>query len=365
MQETHELEHELTRIGLGQEIRKSGTKLMEGFHKVENEMADTGLDKEVQKGEHNLEDEFHKPEYDQHKLGLGQDLRRGEYDLKRGSSHGQRSRSNESIFRARGESFGRSAVKGAAMAAEYGTMAFDRAPSTNRASSSRPNVPRPSHDMINPKDQRTLGSICQPSTGATHPQGVPGLHPAPNAQIFTQPPANIQKPLSMKEPAHHPLLQMPQPGHNHGPSGRFLLLTREWTRLQGGCRVQGHMQRSQKPVRKPVLPPRPQVSPQQQTLARMPPPAEIQALQGIPQHPLQPQSSQRAQQSPSQPQHAQEAPLHPLQLRHSQNAQRHSQSAIHPNPQPPHPQGAPQHPHNIIPQHPQPPDRHGPPQQNK
>ena len=250
MREAHKLEHEFPHVGVGQEIRKGGAKLMRELHKVENEMANTGLGEEVQKGEHDPEDDFHKLKYEQHKLGLGQDFRRGEHDLKAGmrkvadhlhSEEQSMVREAEAVNRSveHGvERLGRSAVKGAAIAGGLGTMALDHTRSANRASSPRPNVPRPSQGMINPNDQRAPGNTRQPSTGELHPQGVPGLHSAPNAQSFNQPPANIQKPPSIVEPPHPPTPQTPQPGHNHGPSSsqqshpsqtpeEFLLLAQE------------------------------------------------------------------------------------------------------------------------------------------
>ena len=158
MREAHKLEHEFPHIGLGQEIRKGGAKMMEELHKFENEMANTGLGGEVQKGERHLEDE-------QHKLGLGQDLRREEHDLKAGmrkladhlhSDEQAMGRGAEAASRSveHGvERLGRFAVRGAAIAGGLGTMALDHALSANRVSSPRPNVIRPSHGIVNPKDQ--------------------------------------------------------------------------------------------------------------------------------------------------------------------------------------------------------------------
>ena len=231
MRDAHKLEHEFPHIDLGQEIRKGGAKLMEEFPRVENEMADTGLGEGVQKGELHLEDEFHKLEYDQHKLGLGQDLLRGERDLKAGmhkvadhlhSDEQAIGRGAEAASRSveQGiERLGRSDVKGAAIAGGLGTMVLDHALSANHASSPGPNVRRPSHGIISPKDQRTPGNAWKPSTGEPHPQGVSGLHLAPNAQSCIQPPASIQRPPSIVEPPHPPPAQTPQPGYNHGPSG--------------------------------------------------------------------------------------------------------------------------------------------------
>ncbi|KAF6225397.1 hypothetical protein HO173_012726 [Letharia columbiana] len=383
--EVHKLEQEFPHIGLGQEFRKGEQNLMGDIHKIENEVANTGLGQEIRKGENHLVDEFHKLEHELPHLGLGQDLRRGEHDLKQSlneaADHLRRDehalgKGAEAVGRSveHGlENIGRFAVDGVAIAGGLGVMPFDHAESGKSAPSPRPNVLQPGHGMINPNGQQMPRNTHQPGAGGPHPLGAPGAHPALNVQRLNQAPANHQNRPSIVEPPHHPLApQTPQRGHNRGPSGSqhpHLSPSSSPTRVPspgpGMNKITpgrtpspspGNNQRSQMPVRKPVLPPRPQGAPQHPSQPQHPQgapqhPSQPQHPQGAPQHPPQPPHPQGAAQHPSQPQHPQGAPQHPPQPQHPQGAPQHP-------PQPQHPQGAPQHP--PQPQHPQGAPQHPP-----
>lgn len=352
MEDTHKLEH--AHIGLRQEFRKGEANLMGDIHKVENEIADTGLGQEVRKGEYHLLHEFHKLEHESPHLALGQDLRRGEYDLKQGLHEaGDHLRRDEHALGRGAEAAGRSvehmvervgrlAVEGATIAGGLGMMALDHARSGNRAPSPRPNVPQPGRGMMNPDGQRMPNTTHQAGAGGPRPPGAPGPHPASNNQRPNQPPANhLNRPSIVEPPRHPPTPHTPQPSHDGGPSGGqqphlspILSPARAPSPGPAMNKTPGNNQRSQMPIRKPVLPPRPQGSPQQRPPIAVPP------------HP-QPQNPQAAPQQPPQVQIPKNAPQHP-----SNSMPQHFQSTPQRPPQPQRPQGASQHPENKMSQHP-------------
>ena len=283
--EVHKLEHEFPHTGLGKEIRKSEANLMGGIHKVENEMANTGLGREVQKGEHLLVHDSHKLEHNLPHLGLGQDLRRGEHDLKQGlheaADHLQGDeqalgRGAEAAGRAAehgAEHIGKFAVEGAAVAGGLGMMALNHAGSGNSTLSPKPNLPQHGHGMINPNAMHMPSNTRQPGVGASGP------YPAPDVRRSSQLPVqNQNRPSIVEPPHHHPTPQMSQPGHNRQPSSsQQPHLSPSLSPSLSPVRAPssgpaldknplertpspspGTTQRSQTPVRKPVLPPRPQ-----------------------------------------------------------------------------------------------------------
>ncbi|CAF9906858.1 hypothetical protein IMSHALPRED_005374 [Imshaugia aleurites] len=378
MGDVHKFEHEFPHTALGQEIREGEAKVMGDIHKVENEIANTRLGQEIRRGEHHLLDGFDELEHELPHLGLDQDLRKGEHELKQGlqEADDNQRRGKQALGRgaeaagrsvAHGaEHIGRLAVEGAAMAGGLGMMA------------------------LGPNGQRVSSTTQKP--GPNLP-GASGPHPAPNVRRPNQPPTNNQNRPSIVEPPQYPptpqMSQMLQSGHDRGPPGsqqpRLSPSPSPARALSPGLAMNksppGRMpspssrnnQSSQTPIRKPVLPPRPQGSPQQRPPITVPP--HPQHPQGAPQYPSQAQHPQAqhpqgSYQHPSQaqhpqgasqqlhqaqhpqgaPQHPQGAPQHPPQSQHPQGVQPHPSQ----HPQPPHPQGVPQHPQTTIPQHPPP-----------
>ncbi|CAD6569210.1 MAG: hypothetical protein ASARMPREDX12_002249 [Alectoria sarmentosa] len=386
MGEVYKLEHEFPHTGMGQETRKGEAKVMGDIRKVENEMANTGLGQEIRKAEHDLQDEFHRLEHELPHLGLGQDLQKGEHDLKQGLHEAAVYLRRDEHALGRGaeaagrsvehgaEHIGKFAVEGAAIAVGLGMMALDHPGSGNRASSPESNVSRPGHGMI---DQRMPSNTHQPGAGGPHPPAAPGPHPAPNVQRLNQPPAKHENRPSMVEPLHHaPIPQMLHPGHNQQPNSPGPATNKSLPGRIPSPSPETN-QRSQMPVRKPVLPPRPQRSPQQRPPNAIPPHPQSQHPQAGPQHLPHVQSPQNIPQHPPQPQRPQRAPQHPPQPQYPQDAQSHRLNRMPQHPQPPHPRGASQqrqspnarpqhpplqhpssalpHPPNTMPQQPQPP----------
>lgn len=391
MGEVHKLEHEFPHTGLGQEIRNGEANLMGDIHKVDNKMANTGVGREVQKGEHLLVDDFHKIEHDLPHLGLGQDLRRGEHKLEQGlhevtdylhrgeqaSVRGAEAAGRDVKHGA--EHIGKFAAEGAAIAGGLGMMALDHAESEISTLSPKPNVPQAGQGMINPNALRMPSNTRQLGAGA------PGPHLASNVQRSNQAPMHNQNRPSTVEPSHHaPNPQMSQPSHDRRPSSTqqpHLSPNLSSARAPSpGTALSrnplgrtpspspGNKQRSQTPVRKPVLPPRSQESSQQRpSTARSSQPQPQPQHPPQPQHLPQPQHPQGAQPPPPQPQHSQGAQSHPRNItpQHPQapNPQgtTQPQSTVSQHPPPQHSSSAPHYPLNAMPPHPQAPQRSRPP----
>ena len=388
--EVRKLEHEFPRPRLEQEIRKEGARLVEDIRKVENDLAKTGFGQEVGKGEHHLMDKIQRLEHDLSDLGLGQDLRRGEQDLKQGLQEAAAHLRKDEQALGKGaeaagqsakdglEHVGRLAVKGTAIAGKLGMMALDHAGSGNNVFRAKTDVGQPGHDMVTHISQQTPSKPHQPTTDLPRPTEAPDLQSASKDRRSSPLPAKDTKRPPIAEPPRHPQApQGSQPGHSHGPSdnkqphfspipppARNPFSSPATNKSPLGRMPSpspGNNQRSQAPVRKPVLPPRTQGSSNQKPPTAMPPHSQPQRPQGAPQHPPQPQHPQDAQSHPShtlssdpRPPHPQGAPQHPPQPQHSQDAQSHPSHTLSSHPQPSHTQQVPQRPQNILSQHPPP-----------
>lgn len=388
--EVRKLEHEFPHPRLEQEIRKEGTKLVGDIRKVENDLANTGFGQEVEKGEHHLMDEVQRLEHDLSDFGLGQDLRRGEQDIKQGLQEAAAHlRKDEQALGKVAEGAGRSAtdglehvgklaVKGTAIAGKLGMMALDHAGSGNDVFRARTDVGQPGHDMVTHISQQNPSKPHQPAAELPRPTEAPGLNSASKDRRSSPLPAKDTKRPPTAEPPRHPQApQTSQPGNSHRLSGsqqphlapipppaRNPFSSPATNKSPLGrmpSPSSGNNQRSQAPVRKPVLPPRTQGSPNQKPPTPMPPHSQPQRPQGAPQHPPQPQHLQDAQSHPShtlsshpQPPHPQRGPQHPLQPEHSQDVQSHPSHIPSSRSQPSHPQVVPQRPQNSMSQHPPP-----------
>lgn len=377
--EVHKLEHEFPHLRLKQEIRKEGAKLVEDIRKVENDLANTGFGQEVEKGEHHLMDEIQRLEHGLSDLGLGQDLRRGEqnrkHDLQEAADH---LRKDEQALGKGAEAAGRSAkdglenvgrlaIKGTALAGGLGMMALDHAGSGNNVFRAKTNVGQPGQDVVTHISQQTPSKPHQPAAELPRPTEAPGLHSASKDQRSSPLPAKDKKrPPTAERPRHPQAPQASQPGDSHGrpdsqqphlspipPPARNPFSSPEMNKSPPGrmpSPTPGNDHRSQAPVRKPVLPPRTQGSPNQKPPTAMPPHTQSPHPQGAPQHPPQPEHYQDVQSHPlhtpssrSQPSHSQVVPQRPQDtISQHLPPQRAVKSAQHaPNPMLQHSQASP------------------------